>query len=250
MSVVDDLGNVTIMHQETSSSDVLVDSHENTQGDNSLTAIPSDVDNLQKLVNKLGKLAFRSKVEYADLVSGFIVNDFNATIPGSALDAVAGKNLNDRLTTIENSELLIIGTEVEDSDDILPVSEINDEVASDALTWSSNKIMNYVNSVYDNYYINLYEGDDEFHFTTNETLEDIEAAFNAGKYLWVTSNVVHLPLRLRVSATEWIFSGYTDGRACDIKIDSTGVTRTYTDVITRNILDTQYDEKSNSVIFQ
>ena len=281
MSVVDELGNVTIMHQETSSSDVLVDRTRNTQGDNSLSAIPSDVDNLEKLVNKLGKLAFRSHVEYADLVSGFIVNNFTTEIPGSALDAVAGKRLNDRLAIIENADVLVIGDDIETTEDTLPVSEINDDVTSEALTWSSSKIQDkidgiiddnddsatestmsskkiqekiggvydYIDSVYDNFYIDLIEGDDEFHFTTTVTLSEISDAYNRGKYLWVTSNVIHLPLRLHPSDTEWIFSGYTDGRACDIKIDQSGVTRTYTDVITRDILDTEFDTETNTVNF-
>ena len=144
MHAVNEYGESQVLHQETSASDVLVTRTMNTQGDNGTSAIPSDVNTLQKLIDKIGKLAFKSSIESVDLLTGFVVNDFNTTITGKALDAVAGKNLNDRLSSIENADILVIGSDVEDSDDILPVSEINDEVTSVAATWSSTKITDYI----------------------------------------------------------------------------------------------------------
>lgn len=105
MSVVDENGNVTILHQETSASDVLVSTTGNTQGVDGASAIPSDVDNLEKLTNKMGAMAFKTIVEAEDLDNDYIC--------------------------------------LEESEDIEfdePISEINDDVIGTDSTWSSKKI--------------------------------------------------------------------------------------------------------------
>ena len=88
------------------------------------------------------------------------INNLTTSTTGKALDAAQGKALNDRLIgvedaidTINNSELLVIGTEIEDSDITPPISEINDEIETGSVssTWSSSKIIDYVNSLVANY---------------------------------------------------------------------------------------------------
>ena len=76
---VDENGNTQSMHPETSGSDVLINRTQNAQGTNGSSAIPSDVDTLQKLANNLGSLGFKSKVGYSDIEQGAI--------------AVGGRNL-------------------------------------------------------------------------------------------------------------------------------------------------------------
>lgn len=258
MSIVDANGNVKVMHQETSAIDILIDGTQNTQGKNDSSVIPSNVDTLQKLANKLGSLAFKSNIDSADLTFGFVVNNFTTTTEGSALDAVAGKNLNDRLTSIEEADVLVIGTDIEDTDDILPVSEIDDSVTSLASTWSSKTITDYIESLNYNFYVSLIENADEGYSTT-VTLPEIEEAYQKGKSLWVTANDLHIPLRIRISATDWIFSGYTNGQACDIEINNNGVTVTYTEVAAAEMVqelsnrvsgvETLYDEETDTVTF-
>jgi hypothetical protein len=60
MSNVDDQGNVEILHQETSASDVLVKTNLNTNGESDTSAIPENVTTLQSLINNLGEMAFQS----------------------------------------------------------------------------------------------------------------------------------------------------------------------------------------------
>jgi 3-dehydroquinate synthase class II len=60
MSNVDEQGNVQILHQETSASDVLVNKNLNTNGESGASAIPASVTNAQTLTNELGTLAFKS----------------------------------------------------------------------------------------------------------------------------------------------------------------------------------------------
>ena len=50
LSYVDGAGNETIMHPESSASDILVDSKTNKNAEEGQSAIPSDVDTLQKLM--------------------------------------------------------------------------------------------------------------------------------------------------------------------------------------------------------
>lgn len=223
MSVVDELGNVTILHQETSAADVLVDSSTNTQ-------IPSDVDTLQKLANKLGALAFKNEIKEFDLTP-YIKNDLTTTEAGYVLDARAGKVLNDRLTSIENSEILTIGVDEENPDIIVPQSEINDNVMSDTLTWSSNKINEMIDTlgVDHNFYVELVESSEDV-YVSQKTVQQIEEAYQAGRPIWVVASEIFIPLRKRVDASTWIFSGYADKQAYDISVTASGVTFTYTPI--------------------
>ena len=82
MHVVDADGSVVLLHQETDASVVLIDNNNNNLGDNGTSAIPSDIDTIQKLANKLGKLAFKSKIESTDLTTGIIVNNLTTTKTG------------------------------------------------------------------------------------------------------------------------------------------------------------------------
>ena len=112
MTDVDENGNKTILHQETSATVVLVDKTGNTQGIDGASAIPDDVDTLQKLTDKMGDMAFKSNVSSSDLEEEYIV--------------VAGG---------------------EDADIEPPESEINDSVVSASLTWSSKKIDTLINEL-------------------------------------------------------------------------------------------------------
>lgn len=203
MTVIDTDGNIKKLHQETSAQDVLIKKDSNTQN-----AIPSDVENLQNLSDKLGNLAFKSNVENSDLVGNFVVVD--ETDEGVAP----------------------------------PESEINDDVISSSLTWSSNKIdtkvtalterieevNNTANSIF---YIHLVE-DSSGTYTAQETVAEIEAAYNENKAIWVAASNILIPLRKRQNANTWIFSGYTETQAYDITITATAVTFTYTDLVTAN----------------
>lgn len=259
MSVVDENGDVTILHQETSASDVLVSITENVQGKDGASAIPSDVNNLQKLADKLGDMAFKSTVESGDLAGDVIVNNYETTEEGHALDARAGTDLNERLATLEESEYVYI-EESETSDVTLPESEINDDITGKDTTWSSDKITEVTQEIRDiidaldivqNFYIPLVETSNDV-YTTQKTLEEIETAYQAGKAIWVIASEIFLPLRQRVDAENWIFSGYTATQTYDILISSTGVSITYKELVTRDIingLETTYDEETETVSF-
>lgn len=226
MSVVDENGDVSILHQETSASDVLVDIYTNTQGANGTPAIPDGVDTLQKLSNNLGELAFKSVLDATNL-DGMIANDFTVETSGKVLDARAGKNLNDRLSDMEEAELLALGIEEEDSTIIYPESEINDDVTSKALTWSSEKI----DSLTLNFYIPLVHVSDN-NYTSETPMEKIEEAYQHGKRIWIVADDLFLPLTTRTNANEWIFSGYLDEKAFDISLSPNTVTFTYKEVAT------------------
>ena len=248
MSSVDESGNVTILHQETSASDVLVDRSTNTK-------IPSDVDTLQKLVNKLGNFAFKTTIQFTDLVSGMVVNNLTTTQSGYVLDARAGKTLGDRLSTVEEFAL-IIGTDEEDTDLVVPESEINDNTISDTLTWSSTKIKNELQNidVQHNFYVELNKQADGS-FLCLQTVSEIEVAYQKGKPIWVqrwddnpdNADFVFIPLRQRVSASKWIFSGYTDGQAYDVTIDGSSVTFVYTSMATTNHVEEKIGELSEQL---
>ena len=144
LSVVDESGNVQILHQETSATDDLINNTTNTQGASGSSAIPASADTVQKLTDKLGTMAFKSVVKISDLEAGTVVNNLETEVEGAVLDARAGKDLNDRLTEIEESDVLVIGCEEENTDIVVPESEINDNITSDSLTWSSSKIESYI----------------------------------------------------------------------------------------------------------
>ena len=137
-----------------------------------------------------------------------------------------------------NSDLIqaIIMADSEDSEDVLPESEINDDIVSLASTWSSKKISDLLKSINGgvdsiNFYIPLIEQSNET-YTTDTTLEEIEEAFQAGKIVWVLSSGMLLPLRQRVSSVEWIFSGYMDAKAYDVTISAAGVVLSLVEVAT------------------
>ena len=208
MSVVDANGNVQVLHQETSSADVLVDRTTNTQGTNGASAIPSNVKNIQKLSDNLGKLAFKSSVANEDLEGNFVVVD-------------------------ETTEA-----------DAPPESEINDSITSETLTWSSKKLNTHFNEIINRvetvnneansvFYIALVENADGS-FTARQGVAEIEAAYRANKTIWVISSDVFLPLKKRQDANTWIFSGYTETQGFDITITSSGVTFTYYELATKS----------------
>jgi hypothetical protein len=246
MIKVDANGDEHVLHQETSSSDVLVDSSTNTQKPNSTSAIPASVDNLQKLVDKLGDMAFKSKVKYGDLNAGIVVNNFDTAVDGTILDGRAGKNLNDRLVNIENADLLVPGEDEENSDFTPPETEINDNVVSASSTWSSEKINDFITKLEEShvFYIPLIENADGS-YTSQKSIDDIEDAYQKNRPIWVVASDLFVPLRQRIDANNWLFSGYADGQAYDIKISYTGVTITYSIIVTAD-----YDKDTDTVIFK
>lgn len=160
MSVVDENGDVQILHQETSASDVLLDNTTNTNGATGASAIPASADTLQKVADSLGDLAFKSKVKVSDLEAGTVVNNFDTTVEGAILDARAGKDLNDRLTEITDEELLAVGSEEEDTDIQVPESEINDAITSMTMTWSSSKISYEISTAITNAFADVANAED------------------------------------------------------------------------------------------
>lgn len=235
MSFIDGDGNVTVLHQETSASDVLVNNKNNINGADGGSAIPLDVDNLQKLTDKLGTMAFKSDVKSSDLENGLIANNYTTTEEGHALDARRGKDLNDRVKTIEDSEYVYI-EDSEDGEVVLPESEINDNTVSESLTWSSDKINDLIQQILNDtrtFYVPLIENSDGS-YTSQKTVSEIEEAYQNNRHIWAESSNVLLPLRLRVNATTWLFSGYSEGQAYDIQISDTGVTIIYNPVATLN----------------
>jgi hypothetical protein len=200
MSAVDKNGEVMILHQETSASDVLVNNNTNTKGTDGASVVPSSVNTVQKLTDNLGGLAFKSSVDTTDLPDGIVIVD-----------------------------------EIEE-DVTPPESEINDNITSDSSTWSSNKINNQLNIISDRieevnteansiFYITLLENSSGG-YTSQKTVAEIEAAYQAGKVIWIESNEVLLPLRKRNNANSWVFSGYIGKQAYDFTITATGVTKT------------------------
>ena len=233
---VDAKGNIQILHQETSASDVKVDNSANTQGTGGSSTIPVSVDTLQKLINYLGSLAFKNGITLNDFDVGIIANDYNTTEAGKILDARRGKDLNDRLSTIENEDILGVGTDTESTDYDLPESEINDEVVSLASTWSSDKLNEILQQIIEDthvFYVPLVENADGS-YTAQKSVEEIEEAYQASYPVWVVASEIFIPLRQRVDATHWIFSGYADGQAYDIQISNTGVTVTYKEIASLN----------------
>ena len=208
MTVVDDSGNLQILHQETSAEDVFVDKTTNIHGANGSSVIPTDVRNAQTLFDHLGSLAFKSAIEDTDIDGNFIVVD-------------------------ESEE----GTSV-------PESEINDGVTSQSLTWSSNKINSEINTLNNRIeevnveansilYVTLLENASGG-YTAQKSVAEIEAAYQAGKAIWIESNEVLLPLRKRTDAYTWVFSGYIGKQAYDFTITASGVTKSSAALATTN----------------
>ena len=85
---VDKNGNSRPLHSETSGSVVLIDRTQNTQGSSGTSTIPSDVDTLQKLANKLGSLGFKSKIGYNDIEQGAIAVGGRNLLPYTSKDII------------------------------------------------------------------------------------------------------------------------------------------------------------------
>ena len=250
MSVVDKNGNAQKLHQETSAEDVLVTRTTNIQGTDGASAIPSDVDNVQKLADKVGALAFKSKVGYDDLSDDLIAKDISTAtdtqIPSVTVVKEFVAEVDEKISTFEDT--MIDGNYVvvdETTEEINPPdSEINDDVTSTSLTWSSNKINSQLTDVINKieevneaanrvFYIALVKDSNDT-YIAQKTVAEIEAAYKENKAIWVVASDVLLPLRKRQDANTWIFSGYTETQAYDITITATVVTVTYNDLVTAN----------------
>ena len=146
-NVVAKNGDVQTIYPKTTGDQVLVDRSSNA------SVIPNDVANLQHIVNKMGALAFKSKVETSDFTTGTMIgvagtgNDPCANLKantdaGKIADALIVKNIESRVDTLENSNLVTV--------DELPDTEINDSVTSTSLTWSSKKLSDQLTTLNSN----------------------------------------------------------------------------------------------------
>ena len=100
MNIVNKNGDVQTVYPETSGDKVLIDRSSNT------SVIPNDVSNLQHIINKMGSLALKSKITTSDFANNVITTDVNVTTNGKIADARVIKTLNDRITTIEDSDFI------------------------------------------------------------------------------------------------------------------------------------------------
>ena len=144
LNVIDDNNNVQTIYPETSGDKVIIDRNSNA------SVIPSDVANLQHIVNKMGSLALKSKINVTDFDTDVITTSMNITEPGKIVDARVVKTLNDRITAIEDSDFIT----VEQMDAGLatkPDTQIDDSITSTFLTWSSKKISDYITTINSNY---------------------------------------------------------------------------------------------------
>ena len=141
VSYVDENGNVHILNGETTAADVLVEKSTNKQAESGQSAIPSDVDTLQKLADRFGSLAFKSKISTSDIPENLVLDDFSGgnTSDTGFVSAKAGKDLDKRLKKYEGEDLVAV-LNTDSYGAMLPQSEINDAFLSRSLTWSSNKI--------------------------------------------------------------------------------------------------------------
>ena len=144
LNVIDDNNDVQTIYPETSGDKVIIDRNSNA------SVIPSDVANLQHIVNKMGSLALKSKINVTDFDTDVITTSMNITEPGKIVDARVVKTLNDRITAIEDSDFIT----VEQMDAGLatkPDTQIDDSITSTFLTWSSKKISDYITTINSNY---------------------------------------------------------------------------------------------------
>ena len=143
-NVVAENGDVQTIYPKTTGDQVIVDRSSNT------SVIPNDVANLQHIVNKMGSLAFKSKIETSDFTTGTMIgvagtgNDPCANLKantdaGKIADALIIKNIESRVDTLENSNLVTVD-ELDAGLATKPDTEINDAVTSTSLTWSSKKL--------------------------------------------------------------------------------------------------------------
>ena len=144
LNVIDDNNDVQTIYPETSGDKVIIDRNSNA------SVIPNDVANLQHIVNKMGSLALKSKINATDFDTDVITTSMNITEPGKIVDARVVKTLNDRITAIEDSDFIT----VEQMDAGLatkPDTQIDDSITSTFLTWSSKKISDYITTINSNY---------------------------------------------------------------------------------------------------
>lgn len=143
-NVVDENGNVKTIYSETSGDKVLVDRTKNA------SVIPNDVANLQHIVNKMGSLALKSKVNTSDFENGVVVKslselkDLTTTLASNKIpNALIVKEIENRVSVLENSNFVTIDdTDIEFTSRL--DTEINDTSTSTSLTWSSKKISDLI----------------------------------------------------------------------------------------------------------
>ena len=136
-NVVAENGDVQTIYPKTTGDQVLVDRSSNA------SVIPNDVANFQHIVNKMGALALKSKVETSDFTTGTMISSLedlkSNTDTGKIADATVVKNIESRVDTLENSNLVTVD-ELDAGLATKPDTEINDSVTSTSLTWSSKKL--------------------------------------------------------------------------------------------------------------
>ena len=146
-NVVDESGNVQTIYPKTTGDQVLVDRSSNA------SVIPNDVANLQHIVNKMGSLALKSKVETSDFTTGTMINSIadlkSNTETGKIADATVVKDIESRVDTLENSNLVTVD-ELDAGLATKPDTEINDSVTSTSLTWSSKKLSDQLTTLNSN----------------------------------------------------------------------------------------------------
>lgn len=146
-NVVDERGNVQTIYLKTTGDQVLVDRSSNA------SVIPNDVANLQHIVNKMGSLALKSKVETSDFTTGTMISSLedlkSNTDTGKIADATVVKDIESRVDTLENSNLVTVD-ELDAGLATKPDTEINDTVTSTSLTWSSKKLSDQLTTLNSN----------------------------------------------------------------------------------------------------
>ena len=144
LNVIDDNNDVQTIYPETSGDKVIIDRNSNA------SVIPSDVANLQHIVNKMGSLALKSKINATDFDTDVITTSMNITEPGKIVDARVVKTLNDRITAIEDSDFITVD-QMDAGLATKPDTQIDDSITSTFLTWSSKKISDYITTINSNY---------------------------------------------------------------------------------------------------
>ena len=146
-NVVAENGDVQTIYPKTTGDQVLVDRSSNA------SVIPNDVANLQHIVNKMGSLALKSKVETSDFTTGTMISSLedlkSNTDTGKIADATVVKDIESRVDTLENSNLVTVD-ELDAGLATKPDTEINDSVTSTSLTWSSKKLSDQLTTLNSN----------------------------------------------------------------------------------------------------
>ena len=146
-NVVAENGDVQTIYPKTTGDQVLVDRSSNA------SVIPNDVANFQHIVNKMGALALKSKVETSDFTTGTMISSLedlkSNTDTGKIADATVVKDIESRVDTLENSNLVTVD-ELDAGLATKPDTEINDSVTSTSLTWSSKKLSDQLTTLNSN----------------------------------------------------------------------------------------------------